>query len=125
MRTSLSALLPALWLLAWGHCFSVAQGACVKCSLSAAGWFAEGGQDAPVKHAWFSDQSARWLHRRVGLSTDPDGLSVWTTAVDSKCSDLSQAKVVPLWREVPLSLAQSWQFFWRTAPQPRAPAAVS
>ena len=119
------SLLAALWVLAAGHCLadpvSGCPDGCGRTSVSAT----EGSDHAPLKDVRSFEQSARLLNRRVGMQTGWGGLLVPVAVSAPGFGELEQA-CAPLTvsTDAP-GLAKCWQFYWRTASEPRAPSSVS
>jgi hypothetical protein len=125
VRTVICSLLPALWLLAAGHCLadsaSGCPDGCCRTSVSAT----EDNGHGPSKDARSFEQSARVLSRRVGPQTGWGGLltpvalaSCGLRGVEHASAPLTVSSDAP-------GLAKCWQFYWRTASEPRAPSSVS
>jgi hypothetical protein len=125
VRTVICSLLPALWLVAAGHCFADpvvgrADGCC-RTSVSAT----EDNGHAPSKDARSFEQSARVLSRRVGPQTGWGGLLTPAAVPASGFGEPEQSSSPLRVSSEALGLAKCWQFYWRTAREPRAPSSVS
>ena len=125
IRVMLGSLLPALWLSASGYCLLDAisdyEGdrhvACVSSTRP--------GHHLPLQGSCSCEQSARCWSRRAWAHSGPDGVSPFLAASDWAHPRLLLGDVPLTLSEVPLGLAQCWQFHWRTALAPRAPSSVS
>jgi hypothetical protein len=119
----LGSLLPALWLLTTGQVFPgfIGNGMGERCTVSLAA--AQPVKPIPVHASDSGDPSARGWNRRVWIDPGPGYFPAFleqTTLAPSRISDVVRLDV----SERFLELAQSWQFRWRTAPEPRAPSLI-
>lgn len=125
VRTVICSLLPALWVLAAGHCLadsvSGCPDGCGRTLVSAR----EGSDHEPLTDVRSFEQSARLLNRRVGMQTGWGGLLVPAAVSASGLGELEQASAPLTISTDALGLAKCWQFYWRTAAEPRAPSSVS
>jgi hypothetical protein len=125
VRIALGSLLPALWLVAAGHCLadsvSGRADACRPTTVSAAD---HGGQP-PLTDAHASEQWARLMHRRGGMHSGWIVDLLPPPAWRGELHTLVDWSVLPTVSSEALGLAKCWQFYWRTALEPRAPSAVS
>ena len=125
VRTSLCSLLSALWVLAAGHCLagpvSGCPDECGRTAISAAGH----GGHAPVTDVRSFEQSARLLNRRVGPQVGWSLVPVTVAISTSGFEGLYHASAPLTISTEALGLAKCWQFYWRTASEPRAPSSVS
>jgi hypothetical protein len=125
VRIVICSLLPALWALAAGHCLadsvSGSPDACGRTLVSAT---KDGGQ-VPLPDARSFEQSARLLSRRMGVQTGWGGLSVPAPVSASRLAELQPGSAPLTVSTDALGLAKCWQFYWRTAAEPRAPSLVS
>jgi hypothetical protein len=125
VRTVLCSLLPALWVLAVGHCLadpvSGCPEGCDRTSVSAT----EGSSHAPLTDVRSFEQSARLLKRRMGMQTGWGGLLVPAAVSASGLGELEHISVPLTVFTDALGLARCWQFYWRAASEPRAPSSVS
>ncbi len=125
LRAMLCAVLPAVWLLAAGHCFAAPVTRCAdECSRTVVSGGDHCGHALPVD-ARASKHWGRLLGRRLVKQLGSDWPAV-APCSPAECyrgtGELSYRATEP--RE-PAGLAQYWQFFWRTASEPRAPSSVS
>lgn len=125
VRIVICSLLPALWVLAAGHCLadpvSGCADGCCRTSVSAT----EGGDHAPSTDVRSFEQSARLLNRRVGAQTGWGDFLMPTAVSTSMLGKLEHASAPLTVSTDALGLAKCWQFYWRTASDPRAPSSVS
>ena len=125
VRTVICSLLPALWVLAAGHCLadpvSGCPDGCCRTSVSAT----EGSDHAPLTDVRSFEQSARLLNRRLGMQTGWGGLLVPVAVSAPGFGELEHASAPLTVSTDALGLAKCWQFYWRTASEPRAPSSVS
>jgi hypothetical protein len=125
VRIVICSLLPALWVLAAGHCLadpvSGCADGCCRTSVSAT----EGSDHAPLTDVRSFEQSARLLNRRVGAQTGWGGFLMPATVSTSLLGELEHASAPLTVSTDALGLAKCWQFYWRTASEPRAPSSVS
>lgn len=118
-------LIPALWLAAGIDCLSETVGRIPHCPTCPALSSHQCGNRESSTSFFSIEQSARRLSRRLDLESGPQKLFS-PVALFYRCHLLSlqpafsSAHFQPL-----LGLAQSWQFLWRTAVEPRAPSSVS
>jgi hypothetical protein len=125
VRTVICSLLPALWLLAAGHCLADSVSGCTDgcCQTSVSETKGDGHQ--PLTDARASDQGARLLNRRLGPQTGWAGLLTPAAVPASGLGEPEDASApVTVSSDAP-GLAKCWQFYWRTACEPRAPSSVS
>ncbi len=125
VRTVMCSLLAALWLLAAAHCLadpvSGCRDGCGRSSVSAT----EDNGHGPSKDARSFEQSARVLSRRVGPQTGWGGLLTPSALSSFGLGGVEHAPVpLTVFSDAP-GLAKYWQFYWRTASEPRAPSSVS
>jgi hypothetical protein len=125
VRTVICSLLPALWVLAAGHCLADpvcgCPDGCGRTLVSAK----EGSDHAPLKDVRSFEQSARLLNRRAGAQTGWGGLLMPVAISAPGFGELEQASAPLTLSTRALGLAKCWQFHWRTAAEPRAPSSVS
>jgi hypothetical protein len=125
VRTVICSLLPALWVLAAGHCLADSVSGCPD----GCGWSLvsarDGSDHAPLKDVRSFEQSARLLNRRMGVQTGWGGPLVPVAVSAPGFSELEQAPTPLAVSTEALGLAKCWQFYWRTASEPRAPSSVS
>jgi hypothetical protein len=121
-RSILVSVIPALVLLASLDCYSFSSGA-----WGAPGFAVPAGghnQNHAPADSSFDEAVQRWSRRlsvQVGSQgfSQPVGLALWQTAAGVPAGR---------WTNLPranLALAQSWQFHWRAASEPRAPSSAS
>ena len=123
-KAILASLIPALMLLVSLDCFGRSFSSCgcdePSCLLPAAG---HAKHDQPPAVNSF-DQAVRRWSRRPTVEPGTDRFSSLASLVAQPAlpaqSDRFFNSPIPN-----LELAQSWQFRWRTAPEPRAPSLVS
>jgi hypothetical protein len=72
----------------------------------------------------FFEQSVRWMNRRLAKPFGSDGFSP-STFCEDRLPDLSVLHISSIGSQAQFGLAQHWQFYWRTALEPRAPSAAS
>ena len=125
VRTVICSLLPALWVLAAGHCLADSVNGCPDGSGRTLVSAREGSDHAPLKDVRSFEQSARLLNRRAGMQTGWGGLLVPVAISAPGFGELEQASAPPTVSTDAFGLAKCWQFYWRTASEPRAPSSVS
>jgi hypothetical protein len=125
VRIVICSLLPALWVLAAGHCLadpvSGCPDGCGRTLVSAT----EGSDHAPLTDVRSFEQSARLLKRRMGMQTGWGGLLMPAAGSASGLGELEHASAPLTVSTDALGFAKCWQFYWRTASEPRAPSSVS
>lgn len=125
VRLVVSSLLPALWLVAAGHCLAdpVSEHAarCHDTSVSAG----KPAGSAPFTDACSLEQSARLSSRRVGTQAGGVGFLTPALVATPEVRDREPVSVSSTVSADALGLAQCWQFYWRTALEPRAPSSDS
>ena len=123
VRIIIGSVLPALWLLTAGQGLanavdeSASEG-CVACLLSA-----PQGKRLPSQCSCFQN-FGRCANRRIGIYPGPDGSPPFIAA-DPALNTCVGAERARSHLEASFGLAQSWQFLWRTASEPRAPSSLS
>jgi hypothetical protein len=127
LKIMVASLLPLLWLAATASGFTDAPGCGAGCgqraSISAA---AGSGQRDPVGNFNLSKQQAlRNLSRRAGMSCASDGKSLPLISSASGLPRLERGSSLFSVVEAPADLVRCWQFYMRTASEPRAPSVVS
>jgi hypothetical protein len=125
VRTEICSLFPALWLLAGGHCLSDSAIGCPDgcCQTSVSATKDHG--HAPLTDARASEQWARLMNRRVGPQTGWAGLLLPAVIPASGLGEPEDASAPLTVSSDAPGLAKCWQFYWRTACEPRAPSSVS
>ena len=125
VRTVICSLLTALGVLAAGHCLANPESGCpVGCGRIVVS--APAGSDhAPLPDVRSFEQSARLLSRRLGMQPGWGGLLMPADVSTSMLGELEQASAPLTVTTDALGLAKCWQFYWRTAAEPRAPSSVS
>jgi hypothetical protein len=125
VRTVICSLLLALWVLAAGHCLADSVSGCPDgCGRSLVS-ARDGSDHAPLKDVRSFEQSARLLNRRAGMQTGWGGLLVPVAVSAPGVGEMEQAPAPLTVSTDALGLAKCWQFYWRTASEPRAPSSVS
>ena len=120
-----ASLLPFLWLVAtaYGSAGAPSGGSsCYPTSISAA---AGRGQHDPARDFNSSKEALRNLNRRAGMSSESDGKPLPVIASAAGHPTLKHVPILFSVVEAPADLVRCWQFYIRTAPEPRAPSAVS
>jgi hypothetical protein len=125
VRPVICLLLPALWVVAAGHCLADSVSGCPDGCGRALVSAKEGSDHAPLKDVRSFEQSARLLSRRAGEQTGWGGLLVPVAVAAPGFGELEQASAPLTVSTDALGLAKCWQFDWRTASEPRAPSSVS
>jgi hypothetical protein len=125
VRTVICSLLPALWVLAAGHCLADSVNGCPDGCDRPLVSATEGSNHAPLKDVRSFEQSARLLHRRVGMQTGWGGLLMPPAVSTSMLGELEHSYAPLTVCTDALGRAKCWQFYWRTALDPRAPSSVS
>ena len=127
IKHTFAVLLPLLWLAAASDCSAdmPGKGATIRCHTSA--WVAgsEYGQHGPAKDGYPLAKLMRSLNRRAGSHPGLDRASTLATVSDPRLSGLRPIGVLSNGNEAQSDLARNWQFYWRTALEPRAPSTVS
>ena len=121
----LGSLLPALWLLATGHCSADSITGCVGGPWVLSFSADRQGQPLPIPGNCSFDPSARCWNRRIWVYSGPEGAPPFLVASDLAPSRLSLADLPFDFGEGFPGLARCWQFYWRTASEPRAPSFIS
>jgi hypothetical protein len=125
LKSAICLPLSALWVLAVGHCLSDPAGAQAnRCSRTWI-WSADHGGRGPLKDARSFERSAQLLNRRLGTQTGWGGVPISIALSVGGFGELEQASTRLVRPTELLALANSWQFYWRTALEPRAPSSVS
>ena len=124
VRVILVTLLPAFWLVASD---SSAAGPCwagdgrVRTLISVC----DNGKKVPLQDALARDHKTRHSTRRLGAQPGPNG-PIPTFAVSADVlTRLDRVGLFSPVAQAPPDLAGCWQFYWRTALEPRAPSSVS
>jgi hypothetical protein len=125
VRTVICSVLPAVWLLAAGHCLADSVSGCPDGCGRPLVSAREGSKHAPLKDLRSFEQPARLLNRRAGMQPGWGGLLVPVAVSALGLGELEQASARLTVSTDALGLAQCWQFYWRTAAEPRAPSSVS
>jgi len=125
VRIVIGSLLPALWVLAAGHCLADSVSGCADGCGRPLVSAREGSDQAPLKDVRSFEQSARLLNRRAGMQTGWGGLLVPVAISAPGFGELEPASVPLTVSTDALGLAKCWQFYWRTAGEPRAPSSAS
>ncbi len=121
VKVILVVVMPALFLLASVDCFGGPTTGCgcdnLGCLFSAEG---SGKHQSPSADNSFDSTVQRWS-RRVHVQPGADGF------VALAQTRIRPEQTIDSFVSPPASpeLIQSWQFLWRTAPEPRAPSLVS
>jgi hypothetical protein len=124
LRYMVGPLLPALWLLANGYCFADSPSDGVGDRGVDSILATRQGNRVPIQGSCSFDQSARCWSRRLWHS-GPNGLPPFLAGSDLVLPGLLLVDLPPALSDGPFGLAKSWQFYWRTALEPRAPSSVS
>ena len=123
VKVILVAVMPALFLLASADCFGDSTGCgCdnLRCLFSAEG---SGKHKPPSTDNSFASTVQRWS-RRVNVQPGTDGFGAPVALAQTPIRpEQTISSFVPL--PASLEQIQSWQFYWRTASEPRAPSFVS
>ena len=125
VRPVICSLLPALWVLAAGHCLADSVGGCAEGCCRTFVSATEGSDHAPLTDVRSFEQSARLLNRRMGVQIGWGGLMLPAAVSASGLGELEHAFAPLAVSTDALGLAKCWQFYWRTASEPRAPSSVS
>ena len=106
VRTVICSLLPALWVLAAGHCLADSVSGCPDgCGRSLVS-ARDGSDHAPLKDVRSFEQSARVLNRRAGIQTGWGGLLVPVTVSAPGFGEREQAPAPPTVSTYALGLAK-------------------
>ncbi len=125
VRAMLYLLLSALWVLAAEHGLAEPLSVCANgCGRSIVTAEDHGGH-APLKDVRTCEQSARLQNRRLGTQTGWGGVPAPVISSARQSNDLEHVAAPLTVSTAALELAKRWQFYWRTAPEPRAPSSVS
>jgi len=124
MRLLLGAMLPALWLLATGHCClgSTTDFAGQRCGASTIA--PHDGQRLPSPCSCSFEQLARTASRRAWVNSGFGGPPLLVASDSAFLDCLPNEGSLRVCR-FSAGLDNSWQFHWRTALDPRAPSSVS
>ena len=123
-RASLVLFIPAFFLLGAGDCLSDEESGGVGNDLGCLFFSGGHGKQNDAAANSFDQDVQRW-NRRVNVGPGADGFALAATAPQwpfTASRDLQDSVWLPTVR---LELAQGWQFYWRTALEPRAPSLVS
>ncbi len=123
-RTVVCSVLPALLLLAAGHCFAERLTECGDGCRGLCLSTGHLGHAVPVD-ARASGQWARLASRRLMKPWGASGPAVSVPPSTDWVRESDAIKCPLVEHDGPAGLAQSWRFFWRTAAEPRAPSSVS
>ncbi len=125
VRIVMCSLLPALWVLAAGHCLADPMRACPDgCGRTVVCAAGHNGH-APFTDVRSFEQSARLLNRRMATQLGWGPVPLPAAIQSCGLNDLEQASApLTVSTDAP-GLARCWQFHWRTASEPRAPSSVS
>ena len=125
VKTVLALLIPALWLVASMSCpYDPVNGFVSERSSSTLSARGHGKNDSSA----YSDslaQSARRWGRRFNIQSGHDGPSTAVALSSWHALSTAQQFTLPAQSRFSLNLANFWQFYWRTALEPRAPSSVS
>lgn len=125
VRLVFCSLLLGLLVLAAGCCLadpvSIYPDGCRRASASAT----EHCCHAPLMDVRSSEQSARLLNRRIGMQPGWGVVPAPVAISRSGLDDSEHAPGPPKIATEALGLAKCWQFYCRTASEPRAPSSVS
>ncbi len=124
VKVILVAVMPALFLLVYADCFGDSRTGCGCDNLR--GLFSADGSDkhkSPSADNSFASTVQR-SSRRVNVQPGTDGFGA---PVALGQTPIRPKQTIPSFVPLPASpeQIQSWQFFWRTALEPRAPSSVS
>jgi hypothetical protein len=124
-RTIVVSLIPAMLLVTSVNCFSDLVCGCAR-DHSGSGLFAGGHnqQHAPASDNSFDQVVGRWSRR---INTQPGSDEFSSPVLIARPQYVFRIQTVGSCdcSRLTLSLAQCWQFHWRTALEPRAPSLVS
>jgi hypothetical protein len=125
VRVMLVTLLPAFWLVAAdsgtvGTSKSFADGR--VCTLVSD---CDQGRKGPWSDAFTLEQKARHSTRRFGSQTGLNGSTPGFAVAGCESPRPERFGLHSVFRQAPAELAGCWQFYWRTALEPRAPTSVS
>jgi len=125
VRTVMSSLLIALWVLAAEHCHADPVIGCPDGSCRTSVSATQDGDHAPLTDVRAFENSARLLNRRVGMQAGRDGLLMPADVSTSMLGEVERF-YAPLTVSIDtLAIAKCWQFHWRAASEPRAPSSAS
>jgi hypothetical protein len=121
----LVTLLPAFWLVASdsnaaGPAVAGADGR-VRTLISVC----DNGKKVPLQDALARDHKQRHSTRRLGAEPRPNGPTPAFVVSADLLPRLERVGLFSAVAQAPLDLAGCWQFYWRTALEPRAPSSVS
>jgi hypothetical protein len=125
VRTVLCSLLPALWVLGAEPCLADPAAGRINALCRAAFSAAHQGDPTPLTDARTLEPSARLSKRRTGAHMGWGGIPAPVAVPAFGLGALARSDDLLLAATDALGLAKCWQFYWRTASQPRAPSSVS
>jgi len=125
VKVILVAIMPALFLLVSADCFgdSTTRWGCnnFRCLFSAD---RNGKHKLPLADNSFA-QAVHHLVRRTNVQPRTNGFAAPVALAQTPTLQLEQPGLSLGLPDINWELAQSWQFLWRTALEPRAPSLVS
>lgn len=124
-RAILVSFIPALFLLVSGDCLGDPISGRVCRDLGCLFSSGEHGKHNDPATANSSDQNVQRWNRRVNIRSGADGFASPATSAQWRFTTPRELQDSVKPSPVHLELAQCWQFYWRTALEPRAPSLVS
>jgi hypothetical protein len=125
VKATMVWLIPALWLAAGIACLSETVNGVPHSPTGKALSSDQCGNCESSTTVCSLEQSARRLGRRPDIESSPEKLHPPVAIFEHDCALYAQHAFSSARFQPALGLAQSWQFLWRTAIEPRAPSPVS
>lgn len=125
VRVILVTLLPAFWLVASESNASAPAGTCADGRVRTLITVCDHGKKGPFQDALTRDHKPRSSARRHGTRPAPHDPTPTFPVSSDQLPGLEQIGLFSAVAQAPSDLAVSWQFYWRTALEPRAPSSVS
>jgi hypothetical protein len=125
VKTILALLIPALWLVASMSCaLDPVNGFATEGSSSTLSSRGHGKADSSAPSDSLAQSARRWS-RRTNIQSGHDGPSTPIALSSWQSLPTVHSAALPAHYRFSLNLANCWQFYWRTALEPRAPSSVS
>ena len=125
VRVILVTLLPAFWLVASESNAAGPSGACADGRVRTLVSVCDHGKKGPWQELLARDHKPRHSTRRFGTRPAPHDPTPTFAVSSDQLPPLEQIELFSVVAEAPPDLAGCWQFYWRTALDPRAPSSVS
>jgi hypothetical protein len=122
MRIMVVSLVLARWLFTSGHCMADSFCRCAsdRCISTIAA--AQQCKRLSAPCSFTGEHSTRFAARRMWLMSGLQGCPPFRALTDTLPPGIQPVGVIPSIGVYSFCLAKSWQFYWRTASNPRAPS---